>query len=289
MLEALYIALRLLHFSALIAAFGYALYAAWWSPVELRRLLQRRFGPLVAGVLWVNAFSTVLLLMVQGGLMGSGWADVFSPQIWLAVAGTRFGSVWLWQIILALLTLTVVLLRPARAAAPLLLFCVGQFMLQASVGHAAMHDGAIGVLQRLNHTLHLLCAAAWLGGLLPFLYCLRLARGRWRRAAVATMMRFSRYGHLAVSGVIVSGILNALLIQGRLLTDSDWGRALLFKSALVALMVVIALANRYLLVPKMATDGRRVERLFVRTTQAEIVLGALVLATVCLFATWEPF
>lgn len=63
----------------------------------------------------------------------------------------------------------------------------------------------------------------------------------------------------------------------------------MLKSALVALMVVIALANRYLLVPGLATNGRRAERLLVRTTQAEIVLGALVLAAVSLFATWEPF
>lgn len=289
MLDALYIALRLLHFAALMAAFGYALYAAWWAPYPLRRLLRRRYGSTLACALWLNALSATLILIVQGGLMGSGWADVLSPPIWQAVADTRFGSVWLWQIVLAWLTLAAVLLRPRRAAALLLVLCIGQFMLQASVGHAAMHGGTAGALQRINHTLHLLCGAAWLGGLLPFLYCLRLAHGRWRQAALAAMMRFSRYGHLAVAGVIASGAVNTLLIQGRLLSDSDWGRALLLKSALVALMVVIALANRYLLVPGLATNGRRAERLLVRTTQAEIVLGALVLAAVSLFATWEPF
>jgi putative copper resistance protein D len=73
----------------------------------------------------------------------------------------------------------------------------------------------------------------WFGGLLPFIYCLRLAHGRWRQAAIGTMMRFSRYGHLAVAGVIASGVINALMIQGDYFA-SPWGRMLLFKCALVA-------------------------------------------------------
>jgi len=48
-------------------------------------------------------------------------------------------------------------------------------------------------------------------------------------------------------------------------------------------------ANRYVLVPRMAKDRQRTEQLFLRTTQAEMILGALVLATVSAFATWEPF
>ncbi len=69
------------------------------------------------------------------------------------------------------------------------------------------------MVQRTNHAVHLFCVAGWFGGLLPFIYCLRLARGRWRQAAIGTMMRFSRYGHLAVAGAIASGVLNALLIR----------------------------------------------------------------------------
>lgn len=272
-----------------MAAFGYALFGAWWAPGPLRRLLSLRFDNLLRGALLASAATATLMLMVQGGQMGNGWADVANPDIWLAVCQTRFGSVWIWQIILAWIAVVAVWIKPPRFAPLLLVLCIGQLILLASVGHAAMHDGLTGVVQRLNHTVHLLCAGAWLGGLLPFLYCLRLARGRWQQAAVSTMMRFSRYGHAAVAGVIISGVGNTLLIQGHLIGTSNWGRALLFKSALVALMVVIALINRYVLVPRLAGGGQRIERLFVRTTQAEIAIGALVLATVSLFATWEPF
>lgn len=270
-------------------AFGCVLYGAWWATPQLRRLILQHYMPWLRLALLINALSATLMLMLQGGLMGNGWRDVIQPAIWLAVAGTRFGSIWQWQIVLTWVALAMVWVRPHRLAPILLILCVAQFLLMAGVGHAAMRDGAIGALQRLNHAIHLLCAGAWFGGLLPFMYCLQLARGRWRTSAIDTMMRFSRYGHLAVATVVVSGIANAWLIQGQLVTDSDYGRLLWVKCALVALMVVIAVVNRYVLVPRMATDRQRIQALFLRTTQVEMILGVLVVAAVSLFATWEPF
>lgn len=289
MLTVLYIGLRFVHFAALMAAFGCTLYAGWWAPQAIRRLLVQRFSRLMRASFAVSAFSAMLMLAVQGGLMGDGWGDLWRPEVWKSVLQTQFGSVWLWQMVLAWVTLGVVCVQPRQMMRRLLLLCVAQFILLAGVGHAAMYDGMLGALQRINHALHLLCAAAWLGGLIPFLYCLRLANGRWRKQAIATMMRYSRYGHLAVAGAIASGIINAWLIQGGFTTATAYGLALWVKCSLVALMVMMALVNRYFLVPRMSTTAEVAQRIFLRTTQAEIVLGALVLACVSLFATWEPF
>jgi len=289
MLSALYIGLRFIHFASLMMAFGCTLYAAWWAPSALRRLLIQRFSPLLRASLLLALISAMLMLMVQGGLMGDGWSDTWQPAIWQAVLQTQFGSVWLWQIVLSWVTVGVLWVRPRRMMRRLLLLCVAQFILLAGVGHAAMADGALGALQRINHAMHLLLASAWVGGLVPFLYCLRLAKGRWRKLAISTMMRYSRYGHLAVAGAIATGLINAWLIQGGLTTATAYGLVLWVKCGFVGLMVVIALVNRYLLVPRMSATDSRVQQIFLRTTQAEIVLGALVLACVSVFATWEPF
>ncbi|EHT12563.1 MULTISPECIES: copper homeostasis membrane protein CopD [Klebsiella] len=289
MLSAVYVSLRFIHFISLIVAFGCLLYGAWWAPAALRRLMMQRFYPLMRHLLLASALSALLMLMAQGGLMGNGWSDVWQPAIWQAVAGTQFGGVWVWQILLAFVALAVVWLKPRRPGRLLLVLFCAQLLLLAGVGHAAMNDGWLGIVQRTNHALHLFCVASWFGGLLPFIYCLRLAHGRWRQAAIFTMMRFSRYGHLAVAGAIASGVVNALLIQGELISASPWGRMLLLKCALVAAMVAIALVNRYVLVPRMSAGGTRAEQLIVRTTQIEIALGALALFAVSLFATWEPF
>ncbi|MFR6753268.1 copper homeostasis membrane protein CopD [Klebsiella pasteurii] len=289
MLSAVYVSLRFIHFISLIVAFGCLLYGAWWAPAALRRLMMQRFYPLMRHLLLASALSALLMLMAQGGLMGNGWSDVWQPAIWQAVAGTQFGGVWVWQILLAFVALAVVWLKPRRPGRLLLVLFCAQLLLLAGVGHAAMNDGWLGIVQRTNHALHLFCVASWFGCLLPFIYCLRLAHGRWRQAAIFTMMRFSRYGHLAVAGAIASGVVNALLIQGELISASPWGRMLLLKCALVAAMVAIALVNRYVLVPRMSAGGTRAEQLIVRTTQIEIALGALALFAVSLFATWEPF
>jgi putative copper resistance protein D len=199
------------------------------------------------------------MLMVQGGLMGNGWPDLWQPAIWQAVAGTRFGSVWIWQILLAWIALAIAWLKPRRPARLLLVLCA-QILLMAGVGHAVMSEGVRARRSGLT-TLSSVLRRQLVWRLLPFIYCLRLARGRWRQAAIGTMMRFSRYGHLAVAGAIASGVLNALLIQGGLFRDSPWGEMLLIKCALVAGMVAIALVNRYVLVPRMSESGTRAEQL----------------------------
>ncbi|WLI76047.1 copper homeostasis membrane protein CopD [Kosakonia sp. H02] len=289
MLSAALVGLRFIHFAALMLIFGCALFSAWLAPHELRRVVAQRFRPLLRVCLWLVAASAALMYAVQGGMMAGGWPDVWQPMVWMAVVGTQTGTLLAWQIILACLTLIAALLQPLQQKR-LVLLVVIQFLLAAGLGHAAMRYGVMGVLQRGNHALHLLCAAMWLGGLLPVLFCMHLARGRWQTSAIAAMMRFSRYGHLAVAGVIVTGIVNMLLIQGLGWPwQSSWGRMLLLKCALVALMVAIALVNRYVLVPRLSLKNDTARQRFITLTWAEWGLGALVLAVVSLFATWEPF
>ncbi|EKM5717611.1 copper homeostasis membrane protein CopD [Enterobacter cloacae] len=289
MLAFIYVGLRFIHFGALMLIFGNALYSVWFAPSSLYRLMSCRFQAQQQIASLVSLLSALLMFMTQAGLMGNGWGDVFNPNVWQSVLVTQFGSVWLWQIILGAIAACVAWLAPQKGSR-LLLLAMGQFVLLAGVGHAAMNDGAAGALQRINHALHLLCAATWVGGLLPLLYCMHLAKGRWRVAAIYTMMRFSRVGHYAVAGVVLTGAINGLFILGITLPwHAGYVQLLLFKCALVALMVVIALVNRYFLVPRFGAHIGREQEIFIRMTQAEVVLGALVLATVSLFATWEPF
>lgn len=102
------------------------------------------------------------------GINGAGWQDVFSVDIWGAVLQTQFGGVWLWQIILALVTLVVTLIVPRSMSRLLLMLTIAQCILLAGVGHATLHDGATRAVQQLNHALHLVCAAAGLAACCPF-------------------------------------------------------------------------------------------------------------------------
>ena len=64
----------------------------------------------------------------------------------------------------------------------------------------------------------------------------------------------------------------------------------MLKAILVMIMVVVALANRYVLVPRMRQDEDRAAPLgFVWMTKLEWAIGAVVLVIISLFATLEPF
>ena len=67
------------------------------------------------------------------------------------------------------------------------------------------------------------------------------------------------------------------------------GQLLLLKAILVMIMVVIALANRYVLVPRMRQDEDRAAPWFEWMTKLEWAIGAVVLVIISLLATLEPF
>jgi putative copper resistance protein D len=291
MLSALYISLRFVHFAALMVLLGSTICSVLLAPESFKPVLVRRLAGQWHTSIWLGLISAVLLLAAQAGLMGGGWGDAVDPQVWQAVLGTRFGAVWIWQISLGAVAVIVFLLKPRALQGVLLILAAAQLILLAGVGHAAMREGFLGGIQRLNHAVHLLSAGWWAGGLLPLLMCMRLARKpRWRPAAIAAMMRFSRYGHLAVAAVILTGIVNSLMILGwSLPLESRYAQLLLLKVALVAVMVTIALINRYLLVPRFADAAAVAQQRFIQLTWLEVILSVMVLLAVSTFATWEPF
>lgn len=231
MLAFTWIALRFIHFTSLMLVFGFAMYGAWLAPLTIRRLLAKRFLRLQQHAAVWSLISATAMLAVQGGLMGTGWTDVFSPNIWQAVLQTQFGGVWLWQIVLALVTLIVALMQPRNMPRLLFMLTTAQFFLLAGVGHATLNEGVTEKIHQTNHAIHLICAAAWFGGLLPVLWCMQLIKGRWRHQTIQALMRFSWCGHFAVIGVLASGVLNALLITGFPPTlTTYWGPTLIAQS-----------------------------------------------------------
>ncbi|CAI2460433.1 copper homeostasis membrane protein CopD [Serratia ficaria] len=290
-LATLFVLCRLVHFAAVMLMFGVSLFTALLSPQRLSPYLTRDVRPLLVSCTWLAGLSAVALLAVQAGQMGDGWEDTWRLEVWWAVLGTTFGEVWRWHLGLALLVLLSLLLPEARRIQALALCSTLLLVSMAFIGHAAMHQGALGVLHRANHALHLLAAGYWFGSLLPLLVCLRyLQQPQWRRDAITTLIRFSRWGHLAVAAVIVTGAVNSLIILGSwpLNVASPYQRLLLFKTALVALMVMVALANRYAIVPAMSRVPKLAQRGLVLACWIEVGLGGAVLLLVSLFATYAP-
>jgi len=120
------------------------------------------------------------------------------------------------------------------------------------VGHAVMRAGALGWLNRLSHVIHLLAAGFWLGSLVPLIACLRsMTDPAISTNASVALRRFSGLGHVAVATVLATGVINTWLVLGRLPINfsSLYQAMLLAKTCLVAIMLGLALINRYVLVP----------------------------------------
>ncbi len=290
-LATLFVLCRFVHFTAVMLMFGVSLFTAVLSPQRLSPIITRDLRPLLLASTWISALTALLMLAIQAGLMGDGWADTWQLSIWWAVLGTTFGEAWRWHLGFSLLALLALLLPAAKRGQALALCSALLLINMAFIGHAAMHAGILGIAHRVNHALHLLAAGYWFGSLLPLLLCLRyLPQPQWRSDAIATLIRFSRWGHVAVVLVIATGIINSLIILGRWPVDlgSAYQRLLLVKVGLVALMVMVALANRYVIVPAMRTTPNLAQRGVVIACWLEVALGAAVLLLVSLFATYAP-
>ncbi|QHM71331.1 copper homeostasis membrane protein CopD [Mixta intestinalis] len=289
-LESVYIFCRALHFGALMLLVGSASYSVLLAPRRYRPLPGQRFMPLLSGCALLSLLSALAILAAQTGLMSGDWHNVFQLSIWRAVLSTGFGQAWQLQLLFALLACLSLAGRGATRQRLLLLCGLIQLCTLALVGHAAMQDGWPGVVQRINHAVHLTGAAFWAGGLLPLLWLMRDAQQpAWRSEAICTMMRFSRYGHLAVALTLISGIINTAFIVGwPLPIDNPYRQWLLLKIGLVGIMVCTALFNRYYLVPRFRQSGGEAQRRFVHATQFELWLAVAVVVIVSLFATLQP-
>ena len=291
-MEAALVLCRLSHFAATMLLFGAGAFVWALAPQALARELAEPVRRMAAAAIIVAAVTALVWLALEAGQMGEGWSDTFNPDTLSAVAfETDFGEVWLWRIGLALVLVGALCLgRHDRwafvvPASALLLASLGL------VGHAAMQDGALGALRRLNHAIHLLCAGAWLGALPPLLLCLkRCGDPRLRSEAGIALRHFSGLGHFLVALVVLTGIVNTILTLGRWPDDfsSLYQTLLVAKIVLVAMMIGLALVNRYILTPRVKERADSALRALTINSIAEIGLGVAVLAVVSVFGTLAP-
>lgn len=283
---------RAVHNTATLLCWGCFAYLTTLVPHQLAVAIGTRLRGfrLTAVVLAVG--TTMAALPLEAADIGDGWsATIDWPTTRAVLFETSVGQAWQIQAVLALLlaaTLAVPAWMQARATA------VASGLLLASLaltGHAAMHEGSLGVLHRLNDAVHVLAGGAWLGSLLPLLLILRSIDRPLRQAEAAlALRRFSTAGHVAVAAVVATGVANTRLVLGRWPTDlaSPYQAFLAAKIALVFVMTTLALANRYIVVPRMKRDPISSARALQAATIAEIALGFGVVGLVSIFGLLEP-
>jgi putative copper resistance protein D len=282
---------RFLHFSAAMLLFGSSTFTAWVAPAQLGASLQKQVSVANAALLLAISITAICWLCLETGLIGDSWTDAINPGALASVlTGTSFGNVWSAHLTLTLLPALALRLRGRGRSVGLALSSGLVLASLGFVGHAADEDGPVGLAHRLNHALHLLSSGFWLGCLPPLLAVLaRLRNASHDAAAAQALARFSGLGHIAVALALATGVVNTALVLHHLPTDfsSPYQLLLAIKIALVALMLMVALFNRYVAVPQLSASGW-VQRGIVMGTIIEIAIGATVIALVSAFATMDP-
>jgi copper resistance protein D len=281
---------RFAHFLAAMLTFGTSAYLWAYAPERLTLALSpvvRRLALIASLVALVTAFAWLAL---ESASMADDWSAAIDPEAIAAVlTDTAFGPVWAAHLVLAAALLAVVAFSRAgwgatSLASAALLASLGL------VGHSAMQTGAEGVLHRANHALHLMAAGAWIGGLVPFAMCLRAyQRDDLRKDAVRAMAGFSFWGQLIVAAIVLTGVLNIALTSHHppLPPTTPYRALLVAKLAIVAIMISLALFNRFVLAPRIKTSANALATLRA-TSLAEIALGCVVIALVSVFALLDP-
>jgi copper resistance protein D len=282
---------RLLHYGSALLLFGISAFQGWLAPQHLARSLDAALGRVVSVAAFIGLLSAVAWLLLASGEMGEGWSDVWNPATWYAVlTDTEFGRVWQIHLLLAAALVSLLMGgwgRHWRFITALSAVYLGSL---GFIGHAVMLQGAAGRVSRASHVVHLLAGGFWLGALAPLSLCLGKFGDPGLRSDISCALRqFSGLGHFAVAAVIASGIINVALVLGHWPTDmsSPYQLLLLLKIGLVAVMVGLAIVNRYVLVPHLQ-DSEAVLRGLRLSTLVELALGVCVVALVSLFGNLPP-
>ncbi|MBP5905217.1 hypothetical protein F3K40_04290 [Streptomyces sp. LBUM 1478] len=134
--------------------------------------------------------------------------------------------------------------RPAARAVPVAALVVAE----ALRAHPPGEDGPlVGTCLTL---VHLTCAALWAGGLLHVLRTLRTRAWRSTRAGTALLGLYARVATVLLAAVTATGVWSTLRRMppetvGDQLTQTAYGRALLAKGLLVAVVAALALRARH--------------------------------------------
>jgi len=246
-----------------------------------------------SGIVWLTLETMTLAGISFGEAMRSG-------AMLVVVDETQFGLVSEIRGGLAILVAACLALdRFAFAQWPGLAASLALVGAIAWTGHAGATLGALGNLHVAADVLHLLAAAAWLGGLAGLAIVLVVGRRRpayeWAALQLDAVRRFSILGMISVAVLIASGAVNSWILVGsvRGLFVTDYGRLLLLKIVAFVLMVGLATINRFSLTPQLAAAANtcpepKAVAALKRNTLIEIALGIVIFAIVGVLGTLHP-
>ena len=263
----------------LFIGIGGAVFAAW-SRVRLPRNAELVIASCLGVALAAIPFSI--------GFQGADALDVpllsfWRPEVCAAGLQTSYGitAVVAGAALLAALV-SLLAVPPADRIFAIAAFAAGAVALAAS-GHAS--NAPPQLLMRPAVFVHAGAIILWAGSLLPL-----LALFQKRAPPRPILSRFSRTVPFVIAALAVSGFILAIvqLEAVNALWTTGYGRVLLAKAALLAVLALLAAYNRYTLTPAVLRGRKSARQTFTRTLTAEIACVVAIFALVPLWRITPP-
>jgi copper transport protein len=208
----------------------------------------------------VGAAGSMVALPVQAALgTGQGPSSLFDDGVLAEVVRDGVGL----GLVLALAGLVVAVSMVERHGTVALGGAVVAASSFATNGHT--RAGTSATVATIADISHLLVASAWGGGLILLTLCLRARRRAGERDHTETIALVGRFSTLATVTVLLVGISGAALAWIEVgsinaLTETGYGRLLLVKVGVVAVIAALGAYNHFRLVPAL-TRGKAVAAL----------------------------
>jgi copper transport protein len=237
---------------------------------------------------------TLLVVSLVAGAAGlaamtvATWRQAAVPLGQLLASDTGRWLAWRGiALLVAAVATAAVAFRPARALslAALGVAAAGGLLVHALAGHAAA-PSSMRWLHLATQWAHLVMVGVWIGGLA---WLLTGMRGRGRRQRVQAALRYSHLATISLVAVVGTGLLRTLdeLDGWRALLGTGFGRVLLVKLALFALLLLLGAVNHFQVVPGLRS-GRLPVGSLRRTVRAELGLSAAIVLSAALLGGLAP-
>jgi putative copper resistance protein D len=280
--------IRAVHFVSLMTIFGAAaLRALFRAALEdpPSDPLPRAFLNWCAGAALVSAL--LWLMLVGSELTGRGGLSV--DGAWLVARQTLFGRVMLARVTILVLLATTMPVWSANL--PRILLSGIALAAIALTGHAAAAgDDRFLTLRAGNDAVHLLAAGFWVGSLVELVPL--VVRQRRSITDLAPALRlFSFWGTIAVSLLVAAGAINAYLILFG--AHAHWSAGyvglLAAKITLAAVMVSLALVNRFHVLPGIENRQPDSAGNLIASSVLELAVGVTIIVIVSVLGTMAPW
>lgn len=282
------------HLVALLSFFGILVVAALVRPAALRdappatkHLLDMRLSLLFLSSGVATLVTGGVWLFVQAADMaGAVSIEETLHAMPIALFETQFGEALLVRLVSVLVAMgSARHLTSYRRTNLALVPAVIAVVAQSWMGH----PGAAGDPVLLGASmLHLLAAGAWLGGLVPLYWVVKITPGA---GAARAAIRFSWIGQSAVLTLTVTALVQSWSLIGNEagMAGTEYGRLALFKLVLFSVLFLFAVVNRFKLGPMLeGSNAARANRHLTTSIAIETVLGLLVVLAAGWLATLTP-